>query len=105
MKQKDYAIAKELKERLSEIVSIIDFKVFGSRARGDVAEYSDMDIFIEVESLDRELKQKIRDIVWEVGFDNSIYISPLVFTLQELENSPLKSSPIVKNIYEEGVEV
>ncbi|MDI6801083.1 MAG: nucleotidyltransferase domain-containing protein [Thermodesulfovibrionales bacterium] len=105
MKQRDYEIAKQLKERLSGIVQMIDFRVFGSRARGDEDEYSDMDVFIEVESLDRELKKKIRDIIWEVGFDNSIYISPLIFTRYELEDSPLRSSPIVQNITEDGVKV
>ncbi|MCL4456762.1 MAG: nucleotidyltransferase domain-containing protein [Nitrospirae bacterium] len=105
MRQRDYEIAKQLKERLSGIVRLIDFKVFGSRARGDEDEYSDMDVFIEVESLDRELKKKIRDIIWEVGFDNSIYISPLILTRYELEDSPLRSSPIVRNINEEGVKV
>ena len=33
MKPKDYEIAKELKKRLSEVVDLIDFRVFGSRAR------------------------------------------------------------------------
>lgn len=105
MKQRDYEIAKQLKERLSGIVQLLDFKIFGSRARGDEDEYSDMDVFIEVESLDKELKKKIRDIIWEVGFDNSIYISPLILTRYELEDSPLRVSPIVKNINEEGVKV
>ncbi|HLG31115.1 MAG TPA: nucleotidyltransferase domain-containing protein [Candidatus Brocadiales bacterium] len=105
MKPKDYEIAKKLKERLSEVVQLIDFRVFGSRARGNVDEYSDMDVFIEVESLDNQLKETIRDIVWEVGFENSIYISPLIFTRYELEDSPLRVSPIVRNIIEEGVKV
>lgn len=105
MEQKDYKIAKELKEKLSEIVHIIDFRVFGSRARGDKDEYSDMDIFIEVESLDKETKNKISDIVWEVGFQYGIVISPLVFTKYEIEKSPLKASPIVKNFINEGVKV
>lgn len=105
MKPKDYEIAKELKERLSKIVHLIDFRVFGSRARGDEDEYSDMDVFIEVEYLDKELEKKISDIVWEVGFENSIFISPLVFTRHEIEESPLRVSPIVKNITEEGVKV
>jgi len=34
MKPKDYKIAKELKERLSKVLHLIDFRVFGSRARG-----------------------------------------------------------------------
>ncbi len=105
MNPKDYEIAKDLKKRLSEVVNLIDFRVFGSRARGEADEYSDMDVFIEVETLDNELKEKISDIVWEVGFEHLIVISQLIFTRDEIENSPLRASPIVKNIVEEGVAV
>ena len=105
MKPEDYDIARQLKARLSEAVHLIDFRVFGSRARGDADEYSDMDVFIEVEALDSELKRKIRHIVWETGFEHSIYISPLIFTKYEIEDSPLRASPIVKNINEEGIKV
>jgi len=56
MKQGDYEIARKLKNRLSEVINILDFKIFGSRARGDAGEFSDMDVFVEVESLDKELK-------------------------------------------------
>ncbi|MHB1679138.1 MAG: nucleotidyltransferase domain-containing protein [bacterium] len=105
MKQRDKEIVKELKKRLSEAVQLIDLRVFGSRARGDEGEYSDMDIFIELSYLNKHQKQKIQDIIWEIGFENSIYISPLIFTRYELENSPLRFSPIVKNIFEEGIKV
>lgn len=105
MEQRDYEIAKELKERLSENVQLIDLRIFGSRARGDGNEYSDMDIFLEVESLNRDLKEKIFNTVWEVGFEHFIFISSLVFTRDEIEKSPLKASPIVKNIITEGVRI
>jgi predicted nucleotidyltransferase len=105
METRDYQVAKQLKERLSEVVQLIDFRVFGSRVQGNADEYSDLDVFIEVEHLDRELEEKIYDIAWEVGFENSIYISPLIFTRYEIEDSPLRASPIVKNISEEGVRV
>ncbi len=102
MHKSDYKVAKELKEKLSEIVDLIDFRVFGSRARGDMEEDSDMDVFVEVESLNKELRERIFEVVWEVGFENNIVISSLIFTRDEVENSPLKVSPIVKNIFEEG---
>lgn len=105
MEARDYEIAKKLKERLSGAVQLVDFRVFGSRARGDAEEYSDMDVFVEVEYLDKQLKKKIREIVWEVGFENSVYISPLIFTRHEIEDSPLRASPIVKNIREEGIQL
>ncbi|MBI4778582.1 nucleotidyltransferase domain-containing protein [Candidatus Desantisbacteria bacterium] len=105
MNEMDYKIAKELKNRLSDIVSLVDFRVFGSRAKGTQNEYSDMDIFIEVEYFDKELEKGVREIIWEEGFENSIYISPLIFTRYEIENSPLRVSSIVKNINEEGVRI
>jgi predicted nucleotidyltransferase len=105
MTEKDTQIARELKKRLSEVIELVDFKIFGSRARGDADEYSDMDVFIEVEELDKSLKERISDIAWEVGYENDVVISTLIFTREEIENSPLRASPIVHNISEEGVTV
>jgi len=105
MTDKDREVAVELKRRLSDAVDLIDFRVFGSRARGDAAEYSDMDVFIEVEHLSKQIKAEIRDIAWEVGMENFLYISPVIFTRSEIEDSPLRSSFIVSNIRDEGVTV
>src|SRR4030042_2103742 len=104
MTSKDYEIARRLKERLSKVVEILDFRVFGSRAK-DGDEYSDMDVFLEVFIINNEIKEKIFEIAWEVGFENFMVISPLIFTNEEIEDSPLRSSPIVRNIMAEGVAV
>ena len=105
MKESDLSIAKELKKRLSTLVQLVDFRVFGSRARGDADEYSDLDVFVEVERLDQNLKEQLLDIAWEVGLDNLTVISPLIYTRDEIENSPHRSSPIIKIIAQEGVRV
>lgn len=96
-------IAMELKQKLMGKVELIDFKLFGSRARGDESAYSDMDVFLEVERIDRKIKGEILEIVWEVGFSHGIVISPLIFTRNEIEKSALRVSTIVKNIMEEGI--
>ena len=103
MNEKDREIASILKKRLLEAVPLVDFRIFGSRARGDADEYSDLDVFIEVDHLSREIKEQIQDIAWEVGFENYSVISPLIFSRHEIENTPLRSSPIVKNVMEEGI--
>ena len=105
MNDRDRVIAIELKNRLAGLVKLVDFSVFGSRARGDAGEDSDMDVFIEVENLDKDIKRRVQDVAWEVGFENFMVISPLIFTRDELENSPLRSSPIVRVIKEEGAQI
>jgi predicted nucleotidyltransferase len=105
MQDKDRGVALELKNRLAVFVQLVDFSVFGSRSRGDAMEDSDMDVFIEVETLDKDLKERVQDAAWEVGFENFMVISPLIFTRDELENSPLRSSPIVRVIKEEGAQI
>lgn len=103
MNKRNRKIAGILKKRFSEEVQLLNLKVFGSRAKGDADEYSDMDVFVEVESISRKIRDKINDIAWEVGYENFIVISPIIFTRDEIKNSPLRSSPIVKSILEEGI--
>ncbi|MBU1152523.1 nucleotidyltransferase domain-containing protein [bacterium] len=105
MSSRDYEIAMRLKKRLSEFVQIIELIVFGSRARGDPDEYSDMDVFVKVAYLDNEIKERISDVVWEVGFESFMFISPLICSKEEAENTPLRSAPIIKNIAEQGVSI
>jgi predicted nucleotidyltransferase len=105
MNPRDYKVASELRKRLAKAVQLIDFKVYGSKARGDDDEFSDLDVFIEVSTLDSRTNDVISEIAWEVGLENSMVISPLVFSVDETENSALRASPILLNIKEEGVRV
>ena len=105
MTKKDAFIARQFKSRLSKITHLVDFRVFGSRAGGTPDKYSDIDIFIEVEQLDEKLKARILHIAWEIGFNNSIMISPLIFAQDEIENTPARCSDIVLNILEEGITI
>lgn len=102
MTEKDLRIAEELKKRLAEQVGIVAISVFGSRARGDATDDSDMDVFIEVERLDKDIRECILNIAWEISLKYLTVVSPLIFTREEIENSPLRSSPIVKVIQRDG---
>jgi predicted nucleotidyltransferase len=101
----DRSLAEALKNLLTAKTSLVDFRVFGSRARGDAADDSDMDIFIEVETLDCPTKRMISDIVWDFSIDNGVVISPLFFSRSEMEDTPMRSSSIVESIMEEGVQI
>ena len=101
----DLQTAIELKKRVSKLKLPIDFRLFGSRARGDADEYSDMDIFIEFETIDRELRNRVKNAAWEMTLETGIVVTTLLFSRYEIEESALRSSPIIRVIMEEGVSV
>ena len=88
-------------EGLSHTVKLI--KVFGSRARGDATDGSDLDLFLVVDHIDTELREKISEVAWEVGFENDVVLSTFVVTLDQLEHGPVGVSPIVRQIEREGI--
>jgi len=105
MNQSDLQTARTLKERVSKLTPLIDFRLFGSRARGDANEFSDMDIFMEFETVDSALKKRVKNAAWEITLETGIVVTTLLFSRHEIENSPLRSSPIIRVIMDEGVAV
>ncbi|MBE9063551.1 nucleotidyltransferase domain-containing protein [cf. Phormidesmis sp. LEGE 11477] len=105
MQESDRQIAAEFHSRLKEIVSILDLRIFGSRAEGSLKDDSDLDVFIKLANLDRPLREKIHDLAWEVGFEHNRIISTFVVTEAQLQTEAIGASPLLTKVFEEGVAV
>ncbi|HNV72110.1 MAG TPA: nucleotidyltransferase domain-containing protein [Candidatus Ozemobacteraceae bacterium] len=103
--EQDRGLAQTLKARLRQHIPILDFRVFGSRARGNASSDSDLDVFIVIPERNQAHETAISDISWEVGFDHRVIILPLVVSQVELRETALRSAPIVENIMREGISV
>ena len=101
----DREIAQELRQRLAQGVQIEDFRVFGSRVRGEATPESDLDIYLVVTELTPALRRWIDEVAWEVGFDKDRVISTLVTTRRGLEQGPFGAQPVVRTIEREGIPV
>jgi hypothetical protein len=62
-----------------------------------------MDVFIEIGQYSHEIEEIIRNIAWEIGLEYLIHVSPLIFSKYDIEESPMRVSPILCNIRDEGV--
>ena len=55
--------------------------------------------------MDKELKKKVKNAAWELTLETGIVVTTLLFSRYEIEESPLRSSPFIHTIMEEGVQV
>jgi len=94
---------KRLREELFARYQIIDFRLYGSKARGEGRQDSDLDVMIELPDYDRGMVAEIDDIVYRINLEHDVFISALVFGKDELEEGPMSESPIYKIIQREGV--
>lgn len=76
---RDRQTALEFKELAAALVHIRQFCVFGSRARGDSTIGSDLDIFLVVDRIDAEQREKISEAGWEIGYANGVVLSDLPY--------------------------
>ncbi len=101
--QEDRKILNEFSLRIRKHFPEARIWAFGSRARGIATWESDFDICIVLEHVDNEIDRQIRDISWEVGFENDRVITTIVLDSDQFERGPMSESTLVENIMMEGV--
>jgi len=94
---------KELRENLVAKYPINDIRLYGSKARGEGREDSDLDVMIEIPEYNRAIVAEIDNIIYRINLENDVFISALVFGKDELEEGPMSEAPIYKVIQREGV--
>ena len=86
---------------------IVEIVLYGSYARGDYAEDSDIDIAAVVHGSREELQEKLKavwDVSAELGVENDIIVSPTVIPYEEFMKYK-QTLPYYRNIAEEGQKI
>lgn len=82
MDQDDLALAEEFVSRLASKIDpgIFEVTLFGSRARGDATEESDLDLFVALKQEDprKEIEKLAFDIACDLTLDSGVLVSVLV---------------------------
>lgn len=86
---------------------LIGVYLYGSYARGDFDDTSDIDYAAIVEGERVELDKKLKlvyDELFEVGYEYDLIVSPVVIPYDEFENMK-EILPYYRNIWNEGVTI
>jgi len=95
----------ELKDSLKELLGdhIVKLILYGSKARGDYADESDIDIAIIVQGLTRELKNQILDMVADIEMEYLIPLSTLILSEEDFELLKKRERRIALDIEKDGI--
>jgi len=96
---------QSLKSKLMERFEVRDIRLFGSKVKGQAGPDSDLDVMIELAERTPEIESEIDDIKFEVNLKNDSFITIIVFGQNELQQGPMKESPVYKIIRKEGIPV
>jgi predicted nucleotidyltransferase len=98
------AILGRFKRDISQRLSLNRIILFGSRARGDADESSDMDVLVILnEPASRAAREYVSHAAWESGFEQGILVVPVTVSRAEWEEGPERSSLLAIAVNADGV--
>jgi uncharacterized protein len=101
---KDYAILLDrIKKTVLDVKPNADIILYGSYARGEQKEESDIDLLILVNNnLSYDERKKISYPLFKIESEVGITISPLIYNKDTWENKHYVT-PLYKNVKEDGI--
>lgn len=103
MNPKDRQIFEKFTKQLRLHIPTAKVIAFGSRARGNSCNDSDFDICIVSDNADAAINDIVRNIAWEVGYENDRIITTTIFDSYQFEHGAMSESTLVDNIRIEGI--
>jgi len=95
------AFVRALKEKLGD--EIVSIRLFGSKARGDFYQDSDIDIFILVKEKKRPVIDELDEIAANCVFHYDLPLSPVVYDMFEYRKNKELRSFFFENVEKEGI--
>ncbi|MEO8231286.1 MAG: nucleotidyltransferase domain-containing protein [Ignavibacteriota bacterium] len=102
MSEKDKILLAEISKQLKKGgFDLAGLYLFGSRAKNTFNEYSDYDIAIILnENIDWKLKDKVREVIYDIMLESDIVIDSHIYSKEEIE---LSITPLRESIKSTGV--
>ena len=97
-----YKIVKELKAKISDKYELHEMRIFGSSARGDRRSDSDIDVFVCLLHVNRQIEEDLFDIAYELELKYDCLIDLIVFSDEALRGK-CAETPLYHEVLSEGM--
>ena len=97
---------REIKTQVTKRFSVVDFLLYGSAARGEAEDESDLDLMIILsDPVSRIKRHEITDIVFDVNLQFGTNFSTLVIDHKSWESGLVSVLPLREEIMREGIHI
>jgi predicted nucleotidyltransferase len=93
--------AGELRRRYGK--AVLDVRLFGSFARAEAHEESDVDVAVVLERADWNTRRAVIDLATDVGLPLELLISPTIFDRETYARWRRQERPLVMDIERDGM--
>lgn len=98
-------VLKKLVKKLRRFVNPTDIILYGSAANEQLTEGSDIDILLILNKVTWDIEKQISDLCFSAELECGRVISAVCFSENEINNTPLRSSPLVCRVADEGIKL
>lgn len=104
MDKKIKQVLEELKKTIMQKYDLQDFRIFGSTARNDRKNESDIDVYIRIPKLNRKIEENLFDLAYEIELKYDCVIDLFIFD-NSVQKGINNSIPVYQNILKEGLAI
>ena len=102
--QIEKAIQALKKELINRFGAEVELRIFGSVARGDYREYSDIDILVVLPVVvNNAVEEQVFDLAYDIELEYGLVIGTIVYSKEFWYSDRAASMPLYKNIQREGL--